>query len=243
LVPSTGAFHARNPRRKINREAKAVIRTITIEREYGAGGGAIAKKLADRLGWKLWDQALTCEIARVAKVDQAVVERMDERCDSLFYRLMKVFMRGSMEQSLPIRGMDHFDADSMVEFMQRVISGAASEGNSVIVGRGGPFLLRGRPDTFHVFIYAPFEEKIRRLREAGKSEQEATDGIENVDRQRVIFVRRYFGMEWPTRELYHMMINSKVGDDIVVDTILNGVHSMEAQEIPSDFGVVKPGKG
>jgi cytidylate kinase len=213
-----------------------VIRTITVEREYGAGGGAIAKKLAQRLGWKLWDQELTCEIARVAKVDQAVVERLDERCDSMFYRLMKVFMRGSMEQSLPMRGMDHFDADSMVEFMRRVISGAASEGNSVIVGRGAPFLLRQRPDTFHVFIYAPFEEKLRRLREAGKSENEAADEIESVDRQRVIFVRRYFGMEWPTRELYHMMINSKVGDDVVVDTILNQMHSLAAESIPSDFG-------
>jgi cytidylate kinase len=218
-----------------------VIRTITVEREYGAGGGAIAKKLAERLGWKLWDQALTCEIARVAEEDQAVVERMDERCDSLFYRLMKVFMRGSMEQSLPVRGMDHFDADSMVEFMQRVISGAASEGNSVIVGRGAPFLLRGRPDTFHVFVYAPLEEKIRRLLQAGKSEDEAVDEIARVDRQRVIFVRKYFGMEWPTRELYHMMLNSKVGDEVVIDTILNGVRSLGAQNIPSDLGVVRRG--
>jgi cytidylate kinase len=220
-----------------------VIRTITVEREYGAGGGAIAKKLAERLGWKLWDQALTCEIARVANVDQAVVDRMDERCDSLFYQLMKVFMRGSMEQSLPVRGMDHFDADSMVEFMQRVISGAASEGNSVIVGRGAPFLLRGRPDTFHVFVYAPLEEKIRRLRQAGKSEDEAVDEIASVDRQRVIFVRKYFGMEWPTRDLYHMMLNSTVGDEVVIDTILNEIHSLEAQKIPSDFGVVRQGTG
>jgi len=212
-----------------------VIRTITIEREYGAGGGAIAKKLAAKLGWKLWDQELTCEISRVAKVDQTVVERMDERCDSLFYRLMKVFMRGSMEQILPIRDMDHFDADSMVEFMQRVISGAAAEGNSVIVGRGAPFLLRGRPDTFHVFVYAPHEEKIRRLCEAGKSEDQAIDEIENIDRQRVIFVHKYFGMEWPTRELYDLMINSRVGDDVVIDTILNQVHSITAQKIPSDL--------
>jgi len=216
-----------------------VIRTITVEREYGAGGGAIAKKLAERLGWKLWDQALTSEIARVAKVEQSVVERIDERCDSLFYRLMKVFMRGSMEQSLPVRGMDHFDADSMVEFMQRVISGAASEGNAVIVGRGAPFLLRGRPDTFHVFIYAPLEEKIRRLRQAGKTEDEAAGEIANVDRQRVIFVRKYFGMEWPTRELYHMLVNSKVGDDVVIDTILNEIHSLRAQSIPADLGVAK----
>lgn len=205
-----------------------MIRTITIEREYGAGGGAIAKKLADRLGWKLWDQALTGEIARVAKVDHSVVQRMDERCDSLFHRLMKVFMRGSMERSLPIRAMDHFDADAMVEFMQRVISGAADEGNSVIVGRGAPFLLRGRPDTFHVFVYAPFEEKIRRLRQAGKSDDDAMDEIEDVDRQRVIFVRKYFNMEWPTRELYHMMINSKVGDEIVIDSILHEIEKLDA---------------
>jgi len=206
-----------------------MIRTITIEREYGAGGGVIAKKLSDRLGWKLWDQALTSEIARVAQVDQAAVERLDERCDSLFYQLMKVFMRGSMEQSLPVQGLGHFDADSMVEFMQRVISGAAAEGNSVIVGRGSPFLLRGRPDAFHVFVYAPLEEKIRRLREAGKSEAEARDEIAGVDRQRVTFVRKYFGMEWPTRELYHLMINSKVGDEVVLDTIVSEVEKLEAQ--------------
>jgi cytidylate kinase len=212
-----------------------VIRTITIEREYGAGGGAIAKKLAARLGWKLWDQELTCEIARVAKVNQTVVERMDERCDSLFYRLLKVFMRGSMEQSVAVRGMGHFDADSMVDFMRRVISGAASEGNSVIVGRGAPFLLRGRPDTFHVFVYAPLEEKLRRLRAAGKSDDHAMEEIENVDRQRVIFVRKYFGMEWPTRELYHLMINSKVGDEVAIDTILNEIHSLGAESIPANL--------
>ncbi|HEX5230468.1 MAG TPA: cytidylate kinase-like family protein [Bryobacteraceae bacterium] len=205
-----------------------MIRTITIEREYGAGGGVIAEKLAQRLGWKLWDQELTCEIARVAKVDQNVVERMDERCDSLFYRLMKVFMRGSMEKSLPVRNMGHFDADSMVEFMQRVISSAASEGNSVIVGRGAPFLLRDRPDTFHVFIYAPFEEKIHRLMHAGKTEDEAHDEIESIDRQRVIFVKRYYGMDWPTRDLYHMMINSKVGDDVVIDSILGEIARLDA---------------
>lgn len=157
---------------------------------------------------------------------------MDERCDSMFYRLMKVFMRGSMEQSLPVRELDHFDADSMVAFMQRVISGAASDGNSVIVGRGAPFLLRGRPDTFHVFIYAPLDEKIRRLRQTGKTEEQAEEEILNVDRQRVLFVRKYFGMEWPTRELYHMMINSKVGDDVVIDTILHEMRRVEAPSLP-----------
>jgi cytidylate kinase len=172
------------------------------------------------LGWKLWDDELACEIARLARVDQAAVERLDERCDPLFYRLMKVFMRGSLEQSIAIGGMEHFDADSMVRFMTRVIAGAASEGNSVIVGRGAPFLLRDRDDSFHVFVYAPLEEKLHRLRAAGKTESQALEEIANVDRERVIFVRKYFDMDWPTRELYHLMINSKVGDATVIDTIL-----------------------
>ena len=50
---------------------------------------------------------------------------------------------------------------------------AAGEGNCVIVGRGSAYYLHDRPDTFHVFVYAPFEEKVRRLQQTGKSEQEA----------------------------------------------------------------------
>jgi len=137
-----------------------MIRTITIEREYGAGGAVIAERLAQRLGWKLRDKTLTAEIARLAKVDQACVERMAERCDSAFYRLMKVFMRGSYERSLPVTGLDAFDSDSMMALMQRVLEQAADEGKCVIVGRGSPYYLRQREDAFHVFIYAPHDEKL-----------------------------------------------------------------------------------
>jgi len=84
-----------------------MIRTITIEREYGAGGAAIAERLAERLGWKLWDQTLTVEIARLAKVDQACVERMAERCDSAFYRLMKVFMARQLRAQPAINWARH----------------------------------------------------------------------------------------------------------------------------------------
>jgi cytidylate kinase len=208
-----------------------LIRTITVEREYGAGGGAIARKLAARLEWKLWDHELTSEIARLARVDKAAVERLDERCDPLFYRLMKVFMRGSLEQSLDVDGLNYFDADSMVRFMRRVIAGAADEGDSVIVGRGAPFLLRDREDAFHVFVYAPLEEKLRRLRADGKTEAAALEELASVDRERVTFVRKYFDMEWPTRELYHLMINSKIGDDAVIQVILHEIAQIETASL------------
>lgn len=208
-----------------------MIRTITVEREYGAGGGAIARRLARQLEWKLWDHQLTSEIAHLAQVDQAAVERLDERCDPLFYRLMKVFMRGSLEQSLDVEGLHHFDADSMVRFMRRVIASAAGEGNSVIVGRGAPFLLRGRDDAFHVFVYAPLDEKLRRLIADGKTESAALQELATVDRERSTFVRKYFDMEWPTRELYHLMINSKIGDDAVIQVVRNEIAQIETARL------------
>ena len=205
-----------------------MIRTITIEREFGAGGAAIAEKLAAQLGWKLWDQNLTAEIARLAQVDRASIERFDERCDSLFSRRMKVYMRGSFERSLPVTGLENFDADRMVAFMQRVIERAADVGNGVIVGRGATYLLRHRTDAFHVFIYAPLEEKIRRVKASGKSEAEAIQLISSIDQERATFIQKYFSKEWPTRHLYHQMINSKVGDELVVRAIINEVLDMDA---------------
>ena len=52
-----------------------MFRLITIEREYGCGGGAIAARLAHQLGWTLWDRRLTEEIARLADVDASAVKR------------------------------------------------------------------------------------------------------------------------------------------------------------------------
>lgn len=203
-----------------------MIKIITIEREYGSGGAAIAQKLAERLGWKLWDQALTGEIARLAKVDPAVVARSEERCDHLFYRLLKVYLRGSFERSLPVREVERFDADAMVSLMERVTEEAASAGNCIFVGRGSPYFLRNREDAFHVFVYAPPAEKIRRLRAIGKSEAEAFELLDSIDRERAAFIKKYFGKDWPNRHLYHLMINTQVGDDIVLQMILSEIEAL-----------------
>ena len=61
-----------------------MYRIITVEREYGSGGGEIACELAKRLGWKVWDRALTEEIAKVANVECSTVERCEERVDGTF---------------------------------------------------------------------------------------------------------------------------------------------------------------
>jgi len=206
-----------------------MIRVITIEREYGSGGADIAGKLAGRLGWKLWDQLMTDEIARQMDCESRTVEQHGERRDPLYYRLFKAFMRGSFEGSLNAPRMKIVDAECIREVAERVVRAAAKEGNSVIVGRGSAYYLRDRPDAFHVFVYAPFEEKVNRLRTMGKTEEEAIELAETVDRDRAAFIKQYFDVDWPTRHFFHLMINSTIGDEAVVQTILNAVGAFERQ--------------
>ena len=211
----------------------AAYNVITIEREYGAGGSVIAAKLAERLGWKLYDQELTADIARIAQVDREVVARCDEQVDPLLYRLAKVFWRGSYERMLPLPEDRVFDTDSMVALAQQLIEDAANRGRCVIVGRGSPYILRNRKDRFSVFLYAPRELKIQRAVAQKMSEQEATELVDTIDLERATFVKRYFGKDWPCRDLYHLMLNTACGYETSVDLIL------QAMEITAGLSLAK----
>jgi cytidylate kinase len=206
-----------------------MFRIIAVEREYGAGGSLVAAELAHRKGWQLLDQQLTGEIARLAAVDRKVVARCDEKVDPLMHRLAKVFWRGSYERALPIADHHIFDADMMVDLAHRLIEEKAREGHCVIVGRGSPYILRNRPDTFRVFVYGSREEKLRRLLRLKMSEKEAVEMVDTIDQERAAFVRKYFNAEWPCRRLYHMMLNSDPGLEFVTDSIMTAMGELERQ--------------
>jgi cytidylate kinase len=210
------------------REAE-MIKIVTIEREYGSGGGEIAHLLATQLGWKLWDQLLTEEIARLANCPKAVVEVREERNDPLYYRLFKSFLRGSYEGSINAHKLNLVDSESILKITERVVQHAAKSGNSVIVGRGAQHFLRIRPDTLRVFLYAPRENKVRRLLARGKSEKDAQQLVDTVDRERADFIQKYFNVEWPDRAVYHSMINTAVGDEAVVNMILDLMKTVDAK--------------
>jgi len=205
-----------------------MIKIITVEREYGSGGGEIAQKLAAQLGWKLWDQLLTEGIARRAKCPEDVVEGREEKPDPLYYRLFKSFLRGSYEGSLNAHKLNLVDAECILQYTERVVQEAATSGNAVIVGRGSQHFLRNRKDALRVFLYAPRENKVRRVMARGKSEKEAVERVDNVDRERTDFIQRYFNVEWPDRAVYHAMINTAIGDEAVVEMILDCLKALDA---------------
>jgi len=199
------------------------VRVITVEREYGSGGGDIAAKLASRMGWELWDQLLTDEIARRLNCDRRAVLEYEERQPATTHRLMDAFMRGSFEGSLNAPRFRTVETERVREVVSKLLPEIAEGGSCVIVGRGSAYLLGSRCDAMHIFIYAPFRERVRRLQATGKSEAEATELAQTVDRDRAEFIQQYFNIEWPGRHRFHLMVNSGMGDDVAVGVILDAV--------------------
>jgi len=206
-----------------------MVNIITIEREYGCGGGDIASLVANRLGWKLWDQRLTEEIARLAHCPKAVVEAREERNDPLYYRLFKSFLRGSYEGSINAPKLNLVDSETILRITRRVVERAAETGHCVIVGRGSQQFLKAHPDTLRIFLYAPREDKVRRLLSRGRSEKEAEELVDSVDRERADFIQKYFNVDWPDRSIYHTMLNTAIGDECVANMILSLVQTYETR--------------
>jgi cytidylate kinase len=195
------------------------VRVITISREYGSGGAAIGQELANRLGWKLLDRELILELARRAHVQPSEVSRMDEHASSFIERLLKAFWVGNTYVwSGP--APDVVDSDYLAEMSAIVIREAAKLGRCVIVGRGAQCVLQGREDVFHVFLYGSGPEKLKRIQTRYPSHTECEAALEEFDRARSAYVRRYYKCDWTLRHLYDLMINSDIGIDRAAAVIL-----------------------
>jgi cytidylate kinase len=190
-----------------------MVNAITIEREFGCGASEIASSVASRLGWNLWDERLTQEIARLTESTPEAVEKREWRTDPVVYRLFQDFLRGGFEGGLPPTSRLHLlDARRIAAVSETAVKTALSGGPSVIVGRGSQFFLRDRKDVFHVFLYASRDDKIRRLISGGETQDEAIELIDTTDKARAAFVRQYLGLKWPEPHLYHAMFNTEMGE-------------------------------
>lgn len=207
------------------------VRVITVSREYGSGGAAIGQKLADRLCWKLLDRELIVEIARRAHMQPSEIMPMDEHPASAIARALKSFWIGNYYGwSTP--PSDVTDQDYLANLTQIVILEAAKLGRCIIVGRGAQCALRDQTDAFHVFVYGSMEEKLKRVQARDPKAVVNESVLQEVDAARASYIRQYYKWDWMNPHLYHVMVDSDLGLDRAVSTILSaaelaheGVHA------------------
>jgi hypothetical protein len=208
-----------------------MVHAVTIEREFGCGASAIASLVASRLGWSLWDERLTQEIARLTESTPEAVERREWRTDPGVYRIFKDFLRGAFEGGLPpTNRLRLLDARRIAAVSETAVKSAFSSGPSVIVGRGAQYFLRNRKDVFHVFLYASRDYKIRNLISRGATQNKAIEQVDTTDQARAAFVRQYLGLKWPEPQLYHAMFNTEMGESCTAAMLLESVKQFESDK-------------
>jgi len=201
-----------------------MFRVLTVAREYGSGGGLIARRIAEKLGWDLLDKALVERISRIAQVDPELAQQYDEHVDSWLHRASRRGLwHGAFEGVATMTGLEVFDAEAMAALGRDLINEAHSRGNCVIVGRGAQCVLQEQKDVLHVFVYAPWPERTARLQERVKAGVDIGHLIRETDRQRAGYIRTYFGCNWNDPHLYHMLISSEFGEETVAEMIIDAI--------------------
>ena len=196
-------------------------RVLTVNREFGSGGGRIAQTIAERLGWKLLDRDIIDAIAYAAHVDKKVVRHYDEHVDSWLRRINQQAMRSAALAAGLEPGADAvFDAEQTVRLTEKIVEQAWRDGNCVVVGRGSQCVLQHRPDVYHVFVYAPLRERIVRLRTRLEKGANIEQRIRTVDGERAKYLQEYFGKSWCDPHLYDLMISSREDEDSTARAIL-----------------------
>jgi cytidylate kinase len=200
--------------------AQAPTRVITVEREYGSGGGEFAHQLAARLGWRLMDSELVCGAARAAGVTPELAAKYDERLDPWYYRYGKVFWQDPVYSATGLTEAQIFDAERMLSLVRQQILDAAKEGNCVLVGRGAACALVGKPGCFHIFVYATAKAKRDWFVQAfPEKAQQADQLLAAFDKRRAAVIRKFYEQEWCARGLYHMLLNSAIGAEAMIAAV------------------------
>ena len=170
---------------------------VTVSREAGSNGTRLARLVAERLGFRLWDQELVQRIAEQDRASEALFAAVDERARSAIQDLLAGILMG--------------EPGTETEYLSRllrVIHAIARHGGAVIVGRGAQFVLDAS-SVLRVRVVGPVELRIRELASARQlSEREGRAEVERIDRERLGFIRHHYHCNAADPSAYDLVVNT-----------------------------------
>lgn len=178
---------------------------ITISREYGSGGHKLGEMLAKELGIAFYDRELITLVASESNFSEEFISKNEQRMPgSLLYQMIMQDYEAPLDKSLSAD-------DALFVAQSRVIRRISSEEPCVIVGRCADYILKDRPNTVNVFLYADMPHKVKRaVAEYGIAEERAASVIADTDRSRKEHCLQYTGRQWGDSRNYNVSFDTGV---------------------------------
>ena len=196
---------------------------ITISRLGGAGGRTLAKKISGKLGYPFVDREIIRMVAKQTNVSSKWVESIEKEAGTTLMKLMDGIISKNYFDRLLGDDKGYITEEIYEETLAKVITSIAQDGNAVILGRGGQFILRDRKDAFHILLVASLADRINFLIQKHKfSPQKAKLLIDKYEKRRSNLFKKFHKAEYNNPENYHLVINtSHVSLEKASDLICN----------------------
>jgi hypothetical protein len=190
------AWSYRNSQGTTYRSKNSTVPVITISREFGAKGAALAGVLNQKIDFKIWDKEILQAIATELGSDQKLLETLDERRQQVVEDTVAGFM-------------DHIYTNvSYLKSLIRVVKTIEEHGKSIIVGRGANYICQ-HPNSLHVRVVSPFKKRVEDYAQRKNlSQHESRRVIREKDQERAAFIKENFLRDVSNASDYDLIINS-----------------------------------
>ncbi len=177
---------------------------ISISREHGTNGKEIAREVAEKLGIAFYDKEEMKEFA----ISHSLAQNVNSD-DELY----KFYLSLDAEKDAIIKQAE-------------TIKAIAADGDCVIVGRASDYILKDNPNLIKIFLYAPLEYRINRVKEMyNDTYKEAKKHVLDSDKSRASYYEVISNQSWGKKENYDLCINCEIGNDKLVKVICEYIES------------------
>jgi cytidylate kinase len=197
-------------------------KVITISRQMGSGGSYVGYLTAKELGFQYVDRELLRQAAERLHTDPEALEHLEERSPGLLEKITQGFSYGMPEIAVSPLRKQAVDYKELFALEGKIMNEIADYYRAVIVGRGGFYILRNRPEVFRVFIHAPQEFRLNRLMAAQKTNdiKELKARLKESDQVRARFIKEMAGVDWTDSRNYHLCFDSSMIDFSTITTVI-----------------------
>ena len=194
---------------------------ITVSRQFGAGGFTLGKKIASITGYTFYDEEIIKLVAERAKVSADWVTSIEKEAGGKLHKLIKTLVPRNIVDRILDDQRGYIDEEIYVDLLDHVISKVAEADNSIILGRGGQYILKGKPGVFHVLLVADIDHRIGFVETKYRlTRSQATQTVNSEDKKRINLYRKFNKTDYDRPDHYHLTLNmSKISLDKAAELV------------------------